>query len=64
MTQVPFSKDPNDDNITFEVTDASDLEWISVYIGPDIEVRKQCGRSKRTLALLSGPFLPPVFLCI
>jgi hypothetical protein len=38
MAQIPFSKDPNDDNITFEVTDASDLEWISVYSGPNIEV--------------------------
>ena len=38
MAQIPFSKDPKDDNITFEVTDASDLEWISVYSGPNIEV--------------------------
>ena len=38
MAQIPFSRHPVDDNITFEVTDASDLQWVSVYSGPDIEV--------------------------
>jgi hypothetical protein len=46
MAQIPFSKDPNDENITFEVTDASNLEWISVYSGPDIEVLEKSLRNQ------------------
>ena len=39
IAQIPYSKDPTDDNITFDVSDPSNLEWISVYSGPDVEVR-------------------------
>jgi hypothetical protein len=38
IAQIPYSKDPTDDNITFNVSDPSNLEWISVYSGPDVEV--------------------------
>ena len=38
IAQVPFSRDPTDDHITYEIGDVAQLEWISVYSGPDTEI--------------------------
>lgn len=36
IAQVPYN--PNEEDMTFDVKNSTDLEWVAVYSGPDVEI--------------------------